>query len=233
MPEWWTYTITDFLLFSSRTYYRMFGLYNRSLWPAHVVALAAGLLSLVLLRRGTPKASTWIMLIMAFAWAWVAWAFHIERYATINWSAVYAGIAFAAEAVLLAGTALSGWLVLTWPRVPLHWLGLALYVFALLFYPLLAVMFGRGWSQSEVFGIAPDPTVLATLGLLLTGTRPACLLVLLPLLWCLIASLTLYAMGAPEAWIMGAAAALVIFATGLCNLAQVLWAAASKRRRAS
>jgi Family of unknown function (DUF6064) len=214
MAEWWTYTISDFLLFSPRTYYRLLGLYNRSLWPAHVAALAAGMWSLVLLRQNALKASTWIMSIMALAWAWVAWGFHFERYATINWSAVYAAIAFAVEAVLLAGAALSGWLVLSWPRVPLHWLGLALYSFALLFYPLLAVIFGRGWSQSEVFGLAPDPTVLATLSLLLTGTRAALLLVTLPLLWCVISSLTLYAMGAPEAWIMSAATALVVFAMG-------------------
>jgi hypothetical protein len=213
MAEWWTYAISDFLLFSPRTYYRLLSLYNRSVWPSHVAVLAAGLCSLVLLRQA-PKATKWIMMILALAWAWVAWAFHFERYATINWSAVYAGIAFAVEAALLAGAALSGWLVLSWPRVPLHWLGLALYVFALLFYPLLAVILGRGWSQSEVFGLAPDPTVLATLGLLLTGTRAALLLMPIPLLWSVITSLTLYAMDAPEAWIMGAATALAVFATG-------------------
>jgi hypothetical protein len=28
MSEWWTYSLWDFLLFSPRTYYRLFELYN-------------------------------------------------------------------------------------------------------------------------------------------------------------------------------------------------------------
>ena len=33
MSEWWTYTLSDFLLFSPRTYYRLFELHHRALWP--------------------------------------------------------------------------------------------------------------------------------------------------------------------------------------------------------
>ncbi len=36
MSEWWTYTLSDFLLFSARTYYRLFELYNRDVWPAQL-----------------------------------------------------------------------------------------------------------------------------------------------------------------------------------------------------
>jgi hypothetical protein len=30
MSEWWTYTLSDFLLFSPRVYYRLFELHNRA-----------------------------------------------------------------------------------------------------------------------------------------------------------------------------------------------------------
>src|SRR5262245_64197596 len=43
MPEWWTYSLSDFLMFSPRTYYRQFELLNAEVWPAQVVALALGL----------------------------------------------------------------------------------------------------------------------------------------------------------------------------------------------
>ena len=43
MSEWWTYRPSDFLLFSPRTYYRLFELYNAEVWPGHVLALALGL----------------------------------------------------------------------------------------------------------------------------------------------------------------------------------------------
>ena len=42
MSEWWTYSLSDFLLFSPRTYRRLFELYNAQVWPAHLVAVGLG-----------------------------------------------------------------------------------------------------------------------------------------------------------------------------------------------
>ncbi len=41
MPDWSTYRLEDFLLFSPRTYYRLFELHNAAVWPGQVLALAA------------------------------------------------------------------------------------------------------------------------------------------------------------------------------------------------
>ena len=46
MSEWWTYRLSDFLMFSPRTYWRLIENYNQAIWPAQVVALAAGLVLL-------------------------------------------------------------------------------------------------------------------------------------------------------------------------------------------
>ena len=52
MSEWWTYSLTDFLLFSPETYARLLLRYNEAVWPAQLPVLAAGLLALLLgLRR--------------------------------------------------------------------------------------------------------------------------------------------------------------------------------------
>ena len=98
--------------------------------------------------------------------------------------------------------------------------GCGLWLFALALHPLLAPALGRPSLQAEWFGIAPDPTVLATLGLLLlapvshTLSAPARVLALLswcvPLLWCLASGATLWAMGSSEAWLMPAAAAAAL-----------------------
>jgi hypothetical protein len=75
--------------------------------------------------------------------------------------------------------------------------GVALFLMGLLLYPALAAIFGRTWKQAEVFGIAPDPTVIATVGLLLlTNGRFRWALLPVPLLWCGIAAATLWAMSA-------------------------------------
>ena len=88
MPEWWTYSLTDFLLFSPRTYYRLIERHNLALWPAQLLALALGAVIAGLLRRPTPARGRAIAAILAVLWAWVGWTFVAGRYATINWAAV-------------------------------------------------------------------------------------------------------------------------------------------------
>ena len=62
-------------------------------------------------------------------------------------------------------------------------------------------------SAVEVFGIAPDPTVVATLGVLLVARgRNAWLLLPIPLLWCAISGATLWAMDEPDAFVLPAVA---------------------------
>jgi len=101
MSEWWTYTLSDLLMFSAQTYYRLFELYNREIWPAQIVAIGLGIVALLCLRRAGAREGRIVAAILAACWLWVAWAFQIERYATINWAARYFALGFAIEALLL------------------------------------------------------------------------------------------------------------------------------------
>jgi len=203
MSEWWTYTLQDFLLFSPRTYYRLFELYNLAVWPAQLLALALGLAILVLLARPSPKAGAFIAAILALAWVVVAWGYFHARYTSINWIASYFAIAFLIEALLL------GWFGII--RRDLAFsvanragsIGLCLYLFALMIQPMIGPLLGRPIVQIDFFGLMPDPTAVATLGLLLTATgRHVISLLIIPLAWCIISTATLWAMGSPEAWVM-------------------------------
>jgi hypothetical protein len=90
-----------------------------------------------------------------------------------------------------------------------RWTGYLILAFALAVQPLLAPLQGRGWATSEVFGITPDPTAIATLGLLLLARgRLLPLLLPIPLLWCLLSGITLWTMGELQAWALFAAPAL-------------------------
>ena len=93
-------------------------------------------------------------------------------------------------------------------------IGIALYVYALALHPLIAFVAGRPLQAAEVVGIAPDPTAIATLGLLTLAPRRAgtVLLIILPIIWCLASALTLRTMGASEGWIPLTAAALAALA---------------------
>jgi hypothetical protein len=70
---------------------------------------------------------------------------------------------------------------------------------------------GRGWRQVEIFGVAPDPTAVATLGIiLLANGRGRRALIVVPAIWCAISGATLLAMKAPDAWIPPLAGVLAV-----------------------
>jgi len=216
MSEWWTYSLRDLLLFSPQTYYRMFELYNLECWPLQLFTLAAGLAILGLWRRGGSAAGRAMAAILALGWLWVGWAFHGHRYATINLAADFYAWAFALEAVLLLwlGVIRGGFAQTTSAKMQQR-AGLGLFLFALLIFPLLAPFMGRGWAQAELFGLAPDPTALATLGVLLfAGARPYWMLFPIPVIWCVVSGATLWTMESPDFVIPLLAALLAVAGAG-------------------
>jgi len=197
MSEWWTYSLTNFLLFSPRTYYRLFELTNADIWPLQLVTLALGLTIAFFMMRSQAWSGRAIAAILAALWLFVAWTYFLERYDTINWAARYFAIAFVLQAALLVWTGVIRNRLGFDP--PPRWIGLALFLYALAIHPLIAPLAGRPITQAEIFGLAPDPTALATLGILLAAARPPPHLFAIPVLWCLITGLTLWTMESPEA----------------------------------
>ena len=199
MSEWWTYSLSDFLMFSSRSYYRLFALYNEALWPAHLLAIAVGVVVIGCIAVAQHKTYRIAALVMAISWAWVAWAYHLERYADINTAGPYFAAAFALQAVLLCFAALRP--PVTAPSRAAQLLGSWFAALAVLVYPLLALANDREWLQAEVFGMAPDPTVVATLAVLLAW-RVHWHLWLIPVAWCLASGATLMELGVGHAWLL-------------------------------
>jgi hypothetical protein len=208
MGDWLSYTPSDFLLFSARTYYRLFELYNRTIWPAQPLSLLLGLVILWRLHRRGAWQGAVVAVVLAAGWLWTAWAYLLEHYDTINWVARYFAIGFVVEAFLLIWVgAVRNRLSFQLYRDWISRTGMGLFLFALVVHPLMAPLVGRDWKQAEIVGITPDPTVLATLGILLTmANRPPWGLMIAPLIWCALSGATLWTMGSPEAWVMPAAA---------------------------
>ena len=212
MSEWWSYSLSEFLLFSPRTYYRLFELYNAAIWPAQIGAVAVGLAILALLRRSGTVQGRVVAALLAACWLWVAIAFHLERYATINWAASYFAAGFVVEAALLlwVGVARGGLGLRLAPDLAGR-VGLCIFLFALVVQPLIGPLLGRDWRQVEIIGLAPDPTAVATLGLLLLSAgRTTWALMAVPALWCAGTGATRWVMEAPDFWVAPLAAILVV-----------------------
>ena len=194
MSEWWTYRFSDFLMFSPSVYWRLVERYNREAWPLHLLMLGVGLWLLWLAARRRLIAGRFVGCVLALVWLWVSWGFHHRTYAQINWAAEAMAATFLLEAALL-------------PCLPVPWagrnmgiagprsrrIGLWLTGIAVVAYPLAGVLAGRPWAQVEVFGLMPEPTALATLGLLLATDQPhRAWLALIPLLSLVVGWATLW-----------------------------------------
>ena len=213
MSEWWSYRLSDLLMFSPETYYRLFELYNTVIWPVQIAALASGAVIFALMLSRLPWSGRAVSLLLALAWLFVAYAYFYTRYATINIAAPYYALAFVAQAVLLlliGGAA--GKLTFAQRHGWVRRAGLALFLFELAVQPLIGPTLGRSWGAVELFGTAPDPTVLATLGVALAADRMRFELFVIPLLWCAVTGGTLWTMQSPDALIMPAAG---LFTLGL------------------
>lgn len=202
MSEWWTYRPSDFLMFAPRTYWRLFELQNEALWPAQAVFSVLVLAMVIGLWRGHAPSLRTGVIGFAFVWACVAFTFFWQRYAPINWAAGGFAWAFA-----LQGLGLLMLLAMRPVRATAsrgrHVAGMGLLLWAQLAHPLLPLAFGRPWMQAEVIGLAPDPTAIATLGLLLgIDAGPRALLSLLragTIAWLLVSAATLATMGSWQA----------------------------------
>jgi hypothetical protein len=210
MSEWWTYTLSDLLMFSKATYFRLFELQNLALWPVQLLALGVGVALLACLAQGGARAGRVTAVLLALAWLHVAWRYFAQRYATINTGAPYFAIAFAVQAVLLFWLASrKGAPRLTEPVGSLGKLTLGIAGVGLVLYPLLAPLGGRAWTGAELFGLAPDPTVVLTLAALLLW-RAGPLLWILPLLWCAVSGATLMELRSGQAWLLPLLACLAL-----------------------
>jgi hypothetical protein len=191
---WWSYGPRDFLMFAPATYWRLIEIYNHDLWPWQLGVLAAGTaLTWHAARRGA-GAHRVACAALTVAWLWVAWGFHWQRYATINWGARYFATAGVLQAALLLVAALRA------PAAPLAIVdrgtqraGVSLALVAAIAYPLATAAAGASWRRAELAGLMPEATALLTLGLV-AATRPRLWtgLMVLPLLTLLLGAAMLW-----------------------------------------
>lgn len=184
------------LPFTSDQFFGVFAAYNEAVWPAQVVLVGLAALALVLVAFPRPWSDRGVSAILALLWAWLALAYHLAFFASIN------PLAYVFAAVSAAGA-----LVFVWQGVVTRTLrfqlargarvavGVALVVFALFIYPAWSVYSGHGYPAMPTFGL-PCPTTLFTMGLLafLVPPYPRSAFVV-PILWCLVGAQAAFLLG--------------------------------------
>jgi len=184
------------LPFTVEQFFDVFRRYNEAVWPAQWLLLALALVATALAMRPGRGTDRVVAGILALLWSWLALAYHLAFFASVN------PLAFGFAGVSLLGAAVFGWqgvvradLRFRWRGDVRHGVGAALIVYALVVYPLWSAATGHDYPEMPTFGL-PCPTTLFSTGLLAFLERPhprAPLVV--PVLWSLVGAQAAFLLG--------------------------------------
>ena len=186
--------------FTEAQLFAVFTAWNTAVWPLQLVAYGLGLVAVGCLIRPSRGSTGVILAILALMWLVNGVGFHWSFYTAVTPAAWIFGAAFILQALLLAGAPFVAPDFRIVPaRDPRTAVGLALVAYALFLYPLLGRAFGQVYPAIPTFGIAPCPTTIFTIGLLVLGPwRRAKWLLVIPALWGLVGGSAAFLFGVPQ-----------------------------------
>lgn len=200
------------LPFSQDQFLAVMAAYNVAVWPAQwlLAALALAMVALVLYRPA--QAGRPVAFGLALLWAWMAIAYHLAFFRSINPAApLFAGLSLGAALAFLWAGGLRGGLQFRRELTATARLGLVVIALALAGYPAAGHYLGHRYPATPTFGL-PCPTTLFTFGLLLMATpdlRKS--LIIGPLAWALIGSSAAFILGVTQDLALLAVAAAGVY----------------------
>jgi hypothetical protein len=214
------------LPFTTDQFLAVFAAYNAAIWPLQIVANALGVLALAALWWRNRFAQRLVLLILALMWALNGVGYHFIFFAPVNPAAKLFAVLFVVQALLFGASALAqdslGFQIGGDIRSAF---GLLVILYSMVIYEALGYAAGHGLMAGPMFGVAPCPTTLFTIGLLmLMRGRLVKWLAVIPLVWAVIGTSAAILLGIREDLGLAAAgmALLIVlvmdFRTGRANL---------------
>ena len=190
------------LPFTREQFLAVFVAYNKAVWPAQALAYLLALLMVILIIWPSKQRSRVVAAGLAAMWLWTGVAYHGMHFSTISAAAWGFAALFVIQGLLfIEAGVLRGRVAFGWCRGWTGWLGWALVAYASIVYSLLGQFLGHGYPAIPVFGIAPCPLTLFTLGLFLLTTAPVPRrLLVIPVIWSLIGGQAAFRLGIPQDW---------------------------------
>ena len=138
---------------------------DAAIWPVQILAYGLGLFAIAALRSERPYASRLIFSILAIMWNGIG--YHLLFFSSINPAAKVFAVLFVLQAALFAASAVTrNGLRFQIARDLGSVAGLSFIIYALLIYPMLGIWAGHGLLAGPMFGVAPCPTTIFTIGML-------------------------------------------------------------------
>lgn len=176
------------LPFTEDQFFGIFEIYNRAIWPAQIAAYMLGALAIGFAFSRAPYRGRLISAVLAIFWLWMGIAYHWVYFSAINDAAHLFGFMFILQGLLFAWFGvIKGRPSFAFQNNLSGWAGVVLILYAMAVYPLIGVTLGHGYPKSPMFGVAPCPTTIFTLGLLLWASAAVpWTLIVVPILWTVI-----------------------------------------------
>jgi hypothetical protein len=186
--------------FTIEAFLEVFRVYNAAIWPFQIAAYGLGLVALYAMFVRQNGGVQLAFAALAIHWAFAGIGYHLMFFARINPIAPVFATFFVLQAILfLASLIRPGDLRLHFGPDFRTTAGLASVVYVVAIYPVLGIWAGHGMMAGPMFGVAPCPTTIFTIGILLIARgRWVNWLSIIPLLWSLIGLAAAIQLGIPE-----------------------------------
>ena len=188
------------LPFTVEQFFSVFAAYNQAIWPAHVVAYLGGVGAMWAIASRHRWAGCAAAGVLGVMWLWNGLAYHLAFFAPINPAAYGFAALFVIQGALFIGHGVIG-NGLSFAK-PFDWrsaLGILLCAYAGFLYPALGYLLGHAWPYAPMFGVAPCPTTIFTLGALMLAVGPLPVwLVAIPVVWSAIGGTAALLLKVPE-----------------------------------
>ena len=203
--------------FTVEEFLSVFAAYNAAIWPLHIAAYALGAVALVALFTAEKGIVRLALASLAILWAFTGIGYHLVFFARINPIAqVFAGLFVLQSILFLASAVRPGDLRLHLGRDLRSAAGFLTILYAVVIYPVLGIWAGHGLMAGPMFGVAPCPTTIFTIGMLLIARGHWVIwLSIIPFLWSLIGLAAAIQLGIPEDLAMPVAGIVLAGALGL------------------
>lgn len=171
--------------FTTDEFFNVFSHYNEAIWPLQVLAYLSAVIAIGALPFATRWQATIVTVILALMWSINGLGYHWLYFSEVNPAAWVFGALFLVQSIALAGSSyVFPGMKFAVRRDARSAIGLCLVVFATVAYPIWGWLAGHVYPAIPMFGVAPCPTTIFTVGVLLLGTWKAVRwLLIVPVLW--------------------------------------------------
>lgn len=142
--------------------------YNLTIWPMQVIAYILGILALILAIKKTKYSSRIISAILVFFWLWVGFIFsRIYFIKVFNMAGIYVVLCIIQGIIFLIFGVFRPNISFRFKPNVYSIIGIFFIIYAMICYPAIEYILGRGYPKILPFGLVPCPTIIFTFGLFL------------------------------------------------------------------